>query len=493
MRSLSTISLFKNLLVLISIAPFNSNAQWTQKGIDIDGEAANDRSGASVSMPSKNTMAIGAFSNDGNGIDAGHVRVYDWNGAAWIQRGVDIDGEAVGDESGFSVDMPDSNTLAIGARRNDATGVDAGHVRIYSWNGSAWIQKGSDIDGEAAGDQFGISVSMPDSNTIAIGGRLNDGTAIDAGHVRVFKWNGSSWLQLGVDIDGEAASDDFGFSVNMPDTLTLAVGAYRNDGNGNGSGHTRVFRWNGNTWIQKGLDIDGEAAGDASGVSVNMPDSNTIAIGAYANSGNGNFSGHARIYIWNGTSWVQKGADIDGEAGGDLSGYCVNMPNANTIAIGAPGNAGNGNAAGHVRVYKWNGSSWSQLGLDLDGEASLDQSGIFVFMPDTTTIAIGAPNNSGFAQYAGHVRIFEYNLPTSLKETTSSLNFSIYPNPTKADLTIETINSIGEIIQITSITGAVLKEITISQNKEIVNLKSYKNGLYFLRFRNKMHKIILTD
>jgi hypothetical protein len=28
----------------------------------------------------------------------------------------------------------------------------SGHVRVYNYNGSAWTQLGSDIDGEAAGD-----------------------------------------------------------------------------------------------------------------------------------------------------------------------------------------------------------------------------------------------------------------------------------------------------------------------------------------------------
>ena len=45
-------------------------------------------------------VAIGASSNDGNGIDSGHVRLYAWDGSSWVQRGSDIDGEAAGDLSG---------------------------------------------------------------------------------------------------------------------------------------------------------------------------------------------------------------------------------------------------------------------------------------------------------------------------------------------------------------------------------------------------------
>ena len=157
-----------------------------QKGIDIDGEAAFDQSGYSVSMPDSNTVAIGAILNDGNGTNTGHVRIYYWNGSIWMQKGTDIDGEASGDYSGCSVSMADSNTVTIGTYNNQENGIFNGHVRVYSWNGSLWMQKGTDIDGEAVGDRSGWSVSMPDSNTVAIGAIRNDGNGSLSGHVRVY-------------------------------------------------------------------------------------------------------------------------------------------------------------------------------------------------------------------------------------------------------------------------------------------------------------------
>ena len=54
--------------------------------------------------------------------------------------------------------------------------------------GSAWEQLGSDVDGEAANDRSGYSVSLSnDSTTVAIGATWNDGNgSVDSGHVRVF-------------------------------------------------------------------------------------------------------------------------------------------------------------------------------------------------------------------------------------------------------------------------------------------------------------------
>ncbi len=374
-----------------------------QIGGDIDGEAGNDRSGYSVSMSDDRNIAIGAIYNDGTASNAGHVRVYHWDGSSWTQTGNDINGEASHDNSGISVSMPDSAVVGIGAYRNDGNGGNSGHVRIYRWNGTAWIQKGLDIDGEAIGDESGKAISMPDSNTVAIGAANNGGNGTNAGHVRIYKWNGSAWIQKGLDIDGTAADYNFGWSVNMPDSNTVAIGA---KGDLFEMGEVQIYKWNGTTWVQKGSTIVGEAAFDLSGISVSMPDTNTVAIGAANNAGNGSQAGHVRIYKWNGSDWSQKGTDIDGEAADDRSGASISMADSNTIAIGANWNDGNGSFAGHVRIYKWNGLSWQQHGMDIDGEAADDQSGFSVHMPTVNTVAIGAYFNGGNGFGSGHARVY---------------------------------------------------------------------------------------
>ena len=106
------------------------------------------------------------------------MRVYAWSGSAWNQLGDDIDGEAAGDVSGCSVALSsDGQTVAIGAPFNDGNGTDAGHVRVYGWTmAAAWEQLGADIDGEAAGDDSGRSVALSsDGQTLAVGAPENDG------------------------------------------------------------------------------------------------------------------------------------------------------------------------------------------------------------------------------------------------------------------------------------------------------------------------------
>jgi len=289
---------FLFLIFLGSIAFVN--AQWTQLGADIDGEAAGDQSGYSVSLSSDGSkVAIGAPINSGNGFGTGHVRVYSWDGSAWVQQGLDIDGEALDDGSGWSVSLSsDGSKVAIGTPFNDGNS-DAGLVRVYSWDGSAWVQQGSDIDGEAAGDNSGWSVSLSsDGSKVAIGAPTNDGNGNNAGHVRVYSWDGSAWVQQGSDIDGEAVDDGSGYSVSLSsDGSKVAIGARYNDGNGNNAGHVRVYSWDGSAWLQQGLDIDGEAAEDNSGWSVSLTsDGSKVAIGTPFNDGNGSNAGHVRVY-----------------------------------------------------------------------------------------------------------------------------------------------------------------------------------------------------
>ncbi|MBX2958978.1 MAG: T9SS type A sorting domain-containing protein [Flavobacteriales bacterium] len=391
---------------------FTTHAQ-IQLGADIDGEVAGDLSGGSVSISSDGSrVAIGAYSNDGNGNNAGHVRIYEWTGSSWIQLGADIDGEAADDYSGYSVSISsDGSRVAIGARFNDGNGTDAGHVRIYEWTGSSWIQLGADIDGEAAGDQSGVSVFISsDGSRVVIGASQNDGNGTGAGHVRIYEWSGSSWIQLGADIDGEAAGDLSGSSVSISsDGSRVAIGAYGNDGNGTGAGHVRIYEWSGSSWTQLGADIDGEATDDLSGSSVSISsDGSRVAIGAGLNDGNGTDAGHVRIFEWTGSSWVQLGADIDGEAEDDQSGNSISISSdGNHVAIGAYRNNGNGFNAGHVRFYEWTGSSWTQLGADIDGEAIYDRSGNSVSISsDGSRIAIGGYYNGGNGTYAGQVRIY---------------------------------------------------------------------------------------
>jgi hypothetical protein len=353
---------------------------WNRLGADIDGEAQYDYTCDSLSLVDSAdglVVAIGAQANVGN---RGHVRVYqydvsktnliteesspDFGPIGWRRLGADIDGEASVDQSGSSISLVDSATngfvIAIGAVNNNGTNTgntsdNRGHVRVYQYDASkntailtdgsanfgpiGWNRLGADIDGEASGDQSGYLVSLVDSAiglVVAIGARQNDGTTAsdDRGHVRVYQYDASKtdailtdgsanfgpigWNRLGGDIDGEAAGDYSGHSVSLVDTangIVVAIGAYANSG---AVGHVRVYQYDASKnnliteesspdfgpigWRRLGADIDGEASGDQSGWSVSLVDSANgpvVAIGANVNDSTdstGSRYGHVRIY-----------------------------------------------------------------------------------------------------------------------------------------------------------------------------------------------------
>ena len=335
----------------------NVSDVWTQIGDDIDGEAMFDISGSSVSLSNDGSIiAIGAPDNDGSSINSGHVRVYKNLSGTWTKIGSDIDGEFGDDSSGYSVSLSENGSIvAIGARGNDGNGVDSGHVRIFKNVSSVWTQVGSDINGEVAGDGSGYTVSLSSEGSIvAIGAILNDGNGVDSGHVRIYQNISDVWTQIGSDIDGEAASDRSGFSISLSsDGSIIAIGARYNDGNGVDSGHVRIYQNVSDIWTQIGSDINGESPSDFSGYSISLSGNGSIvAIGASNNDGNGDNSGHVRIYQYISEAWLQVGNDINGESFGDFSGSSIALSNnGSVVAIGAHFNDENGSESGHVRVY----------------------------------------------------------------------------------------------------------------------------------------------
>ena len=174
----------------------------------------------------------------------------DSEGSSWERLVQSIYGDNAGDWFGASVSLsPDGNTLAIGAPGYREDDDRPGYVRAFSLESSlntgSWIQIGQDIIGEANGDEFGFSVSLSDDGKIlAVGARDADGNGDYLGHVKVYQMDDSvsGWMQLSDDIDGEAAYDHSGWSVSLSaDGNTVAISSPGYNDNGDASGHVRVF------------------------------------------------------------------------------------------------------------------------------------------------------------------------------------------------------------------------------------------------------------
>ena len=171
------------------------------------------------------------------------------------QLGNDINGEASADTSGWSVSLNDDGTIvAIGAYANNSY---TGHVRVYQYSSSddSWSKLGSDIDGEAADDQSGWSVSLNSdtSSNIIVAIGEHGMTEMDLKVICVYINTASddSWIKIGSDIDGEDVSDISGYSVSLnSDGTIVAIGAIGTDVNGSNSGHVRVYERDTINWME---------------------------------------------------------------------------------------------------------------------------------------------------------------------------------------------------------------------------------------------------
>ena len=485
------------ILSILSSIIFNlsSVAQtWTQAGSDIDGETAGDRSGSSVALSSDgSTVAIGAHLNDGNGTDAGHVRIYKNISGTWTQQGSDIDGENEGQESGWSVALSsDGSIVAIGADCNGFNDSNSGYVRVYKNTSGTWTQIGSDINGEKSYDLSGYSVSLSgDGSIVAIGAPYNRGNGPNAGHVRVYKNISGTWTQQGSDIDGEGdgPNGNSGWSVSLSsDGSIVAIGAPRNTSDsGPNAGHVRVYKNISGTWTQQGSDIDGARQSDQSGWSVSLSsDGSTVARGAPR--ANGLNAGSVRVYKNISGIWTQQGSYINGDG---QHGSAVSLSSdGSTVAIGAFYNDNNGREAGQVRIYKNISGTWTQQGSYIDGEASLDRSGWSVSLSsDGNTVAIGAKTNNGNGSYAGHVRVYSLNGTSSILNTLNGVSIKLFPNPTSGTLHIQTSPElIGESYQVFAISGSKELQGEISGIDTQLDLKDFAEGVYFINVGDKMQR-----
>jgi len=432
--------------------------QWVQVGSDIDGENPQDWAGGTEKALAMNrdgtTIAVGSSGHDGDngGVNSGHIRVFDFDGKGWLQRGFDIEGELPGDYSGSSVVLSEDGTVVgIGEPNSEAGNTDSfeknyGQVRVFESIEGEWIQRGEAITGDARCDfaSDGGGLAMDASGKIVVIGAANhnvDGFDGDnQGQVRVFEWNDRNWIQRGGDLFGEAKYDYFGESVAINGLgNTLAVGTLFSDG---GRGSVQIFDWHGGEWVQRGNDIDGEQDYDFSGSSVALNNAgDVVVIGSpQTNAPVGHPKrGAVIVYKWKDGKWQKRGSRIEGEADGDISGETVAISNpGNTIAIGAPHNKGSSNIEraleGHVRVYDWNENSWSQRGDDIDGENQLDYSGGSIDMSaDGNKVASGARFTKDAGIDAGHVRVFGWNEDDGSRSPTASPTTA---SPTTASPTV---------------------------------------------------------
>jgi Secretion system C-terminal sorting domain/FG-GAP repeat len=467
----------RQILLLIFLMPFIFYGQ-IQIGQDIPSAGQYDIFGHSVSLSSDaSIVAVGAPYNDENGIDSGKVQVYKNISGVWTQIGNDINGETAGDWSGYSISLSSNgNIIAIGAFRNSGSNMQSGQVRVYENISGVWTQIGNDIDGEDVGDYSGWSVSLSSSgNIVAIGGLFNNNSSgTDSGQVRVYENISGVWTQIGNDIDGQMAYENSGYSVSLSSSGNIvAIGAPSNSEIRPNSGQVRIYENISGVWTQIGNDINGDVDFNQLGYSISLSsDGSIVAIGVPTKSGIDNGKGFVRVFKNISGIWTQIGNDIIGEAINDLSGESVTLSSDGSIvAIGANYNYGGAYRSGHVRVYRNILDVWTKIGSDIDGQSTYDYFGNSIDLSSNGNIlAIGVPRNYGYA------RIYDLSAVLSTESFRKDY-FTMYPNPVKNILNIE-INNGLELKQVNIYNS--LSQYLYSTKELKIDTNNLKSGMYFI-------------
>lgn len=478
---------FKIALIIL-LSPILTHAQWDQIGSTVVGSAVDDSFGWSTAINAEgDIMVTGGHFNEVMGYNSGHARVFRWDGTDWVQLGNDLFGSDSDGWFGYTVAIDSiGNTIAVTALNEDNTaGLPSGVVRVYDWDGSNWNQRGDKIEGEGNPllfvEWYGYSLDFSaDGNILAIGGPLNWGNGGDAGYVEIYSWNDVSWEQLGTDIDGESDFDKLGFSISLNSKGNiLAVGAIGSFMFGiNQGGYVKTYMWNGTTWEQFGNTIIGEFFGDQFGRSISLNASGDVmAVSATGYQiGTGNVERNVYVFEWDGTEWVMRGDkfvpddDVSGTFGESI---CLNST-GDILAIGAPQYWGPCN----IQIFNWDGENWNQTGQSIQDEELEEIFGRSISLNDSGNIvAVGAYN----AQENGVVRIFKFNDPTSglsAYQYNQKSNL-IVPNPSNGEFHIQTNLAIPSNIRLYNLRG----ELVYNQDHYEGNNKirvSLPDGIYTL-------------
>jgi len=283
-----------------------------------------------------NTMAVGAYAEDGGGtgttgnqddnslLSAGAVYVLTKSFGVWSQQAyIKAANTGEGDLFGIAVALSaDGDTLVVGAPGESSgdTGVNAdptdnsvenaGAVYVFTRNGTAWTQQAYvKASNAGASDLFGATVALSeDGDTMAVGayGEWSSDTGVNAdpmdnsaqlsGAAYVFTRNGGTWTQQAyVKASNTGASDMFSCSLALSgDGNTMAVGARGEDSeatglNGIGSnneatdaGAVYVFARSGSVWTQQvyAKASNAEIYDEFGGAVTLSQDGNTLAVGA---------------------------------------------------------------------------------------------------------------------------------------------------------------------------------------------------------------------
>ena len=324
----------------------------------------------------------------------------------WEHKLTDPNGVA-DDSFGSSVSIS-GNLCVIGSPTDDDNGQNSGSAYIFRFDGSGWVPDARLLASDGSSwDLFGNSVSL-EGQLCLIGANCDDDSGDHTGSAYIFRYDEPDWVQETklTAFDG-AQDDEFGTSVSLCGDVCL-IGASGDDDNGDGSGSAYVFRFDGQSWAyeRKLLASDGQA-GELFGTSVSLS-TDLCIIGAKFDDDNGDKSGSAYIFRYGDPNWIQEAKLMpsDGEAedffGGSVAG------DGELCLIGSHGDDDRGECTGSAYAFRFADLNWVQEDklTASDGDA-WDSFGWSVAVSGDVGV-VGAYMDNAVASEAGSAYIFRF-------------------------------------------------------------------------------------
>ena len=284
-------------------------------------------------------VVVGATADDDGASGSGSAYVYNLDGTGEVK--ITASDAAANDLFGSSVAIGNSK-VAVGARKEDAGGSDAGAVYVYNLDGTGEVKiTASDA---AANDEFGSAVAIA-NNKVYVGsprGELSSGT----GSVYIYNLDGSGESKI-------TASDGINYAKFGSSLATghdkLVVGA---EGE---VGAVYVYDLDGSNEVK--ITASDGAMTDKFGHAVAIG-SNKIVVGAFQDDDDGSSSGSAYVYNLDGTGEVKITASD--AAAGDEFGSAVAV-GGDKVYVGAGKEDTGGGDTGSIYIYNLDGSGESKI------------------------------------------------------------------------------------------------------------------------------------
>lgn len=322
----------------------NNNAnQWTKRLSDDTNNGAWTFNHFSV----ESMINYGTDLYAGTGQSRGDGEVWKYNGTTWSKIGGDGMNGSWADQTYEQVTALASNGTALYA----GLGNTAGDAEVWTCELSTSCASWSKIAGDGVG---GISATYSTISSLAtFGGNLYAGTGLSgAGNGDVYRYNGgTSWTQIG----GDALNTSWASSTIESVTSLYSDGTYLYAGTGTTINDADLWRYNGTSWTQ----IGGDSINSGWGAGLEMVRSMT-SFGGNLYAGLGDGSQKAAVYKFNGTTWTAIGGNpLAGSWNSTVLTSVVSLANDGTNLYAG---LGTGTAGGVVYKYSGSGTAWTAIG-----------------------------------------------------------------------------------------------------------------------------------